>query len=118
MTFVLRDDASFGGTEFLELFDGRLGVEPDTGVEYSVTHIPGGSVTIVQSSGQAADTMDLPIGCTGANLSSLRTKARSATRATLVWHRGSEQARLVRVKSVQKVANVDAYKAVLEFVMG
>jgi hypothetical protein len=111
-------DGSFGGTGFLEIFDGQLGVEPDTGVEYSVTHIPGGSTTIVQSSGQSADTMDLPIAVEAAELSALRTKARSATRATLVWHGGSQQARLMKVKQVRKASVADAYKATLELIMG
>lgn len=111
-------DASFGGTSFWEQYEGGLAVEADTGVEYSVTHIPGGSTTVVQSSGQAADTLDLPIGVMAAELTTLRTKARSATRASLVWHKGTENARLMKVKNVRKAAGFDAYHATLEFVMG
>lgn len=114
-------DSSFDGISFMELFEeSGFAVEPDTGVEYSVVHIPGGSTTVVQSSGQAADTLDLPIGVMSAELASLRSKARSATRGTLVWHRSTgESARLMKVKHVRKAGHgIDGYKCQLEFVMG
>lgn len=119
MSYVLKTNASFGGVAFMEQFPQGLAVEPDTGVEYSVTHIPGGSNVVIQSSGQAADTLDLPIVCTAAALASLRTKARSATRATLEWHGADAQARLMKVKSVRKAGpHFDLFEATLELIMG
>jgi hypothetical protein len=119
MSYTLKTNASFSSAAFMEQFPQGFAVEPDTGVEYSVTHIPGGSTIYIQSAGQAADTLDLPIVCTAAALASLRSKARSANRASLIWHRGTEQARLMKVKSVRKAGpHFDLFEATLELIMG
>lgn len=109
-------DGSFGGTGFMEIFDGLAGVEPDTAGDVSITHIPGGNTTVIQTSGLIAQQIDLPIGVDAAELSALRGKVLS--RATLVYHAGSGNARLLKVKNVRFVRTSGAYAAVLELLLG
>ncbi len=111
-------NATFGGTAFQEIFEGQLAAEPDSGVEYTITKIPGGSNFNVQTAGAGARTLDMPIGCSAASLNALRTKADNKTRASLVYHAGTTSATLMKVKNVRKVAIVDAYRATLELIMG
>jgi len=112
-------DAAFDGVDFWELTESGWYVEPDTGVEYSVTHIPGGSTTVVQSAGQATTTLDLPIGVEAADLADLQSKARSARRGELEYHAGTQMVRLMKVKNVRRAGPYsDGYTAVLEFVVG
>jgi hypothetical protein len=111
-------NGSFGGTSFMELYDGQLAVEPDSGVEYTTVHIPGGDTIVVQTSGRAPRTLDLPIAVKATELTALHTKANNATRASLVYHAGTTSARLMKVKDVRSAPLVDAYRAVLELVIG
>ncbi len=111
-------DAEFDGAEFLEIFQGLYAPEPDSGVEYSETKIPGGSKTVIQTAGPGTRKLDLPIACAGAQLASLRGKADNATRDTLIYHAGSVSARLMKVLNVRKQGVDDAYLATLQFVMG
>lgn len=115
---ILSDsyDGSFGGTDFMELYEGLAAVEPDTALEFSVTHIPGGNTTVIQSAGLIAQTLDLPIGADAADLAALRGKV--GTRATLIYHAGSVNARLMKVKNVRSVYSSGSYAAVLELILG
>lgn len=119
MTFLTDAyNASFDSVSFMEQFSGQFALEPDSGVESSITHIPGGDVNVIQTSGQGPRKLDLPIAVAGANLTLLRSKATSATRASLVYHAGTTNARLLSVKSVRAAAADDAYFATLELVVG
>lgn len=109
-------DGSFGGTSFVELYEGLAAVEPDTGGESSVTHIPGGNTTVIQTAGLVAKTLDLSIGANTAELRALEGKVLS--RATLVYHAGSVNARLMKVKNLRYVYSSGSYAAVLELIIG
>ncbi len=115
---AIQANASFGGTSFQELYEGQLAVEPDSGVAYTITPIPGGDKFVVQTAGAKPRTLDLPIACTLASLNALRTKADNAQRQSLIYHAGTTQARLMQVKNVRSVAVVDAYRATLELIIG
>ena len=107
-------NASFDGVSFMELFDSGYAVEPESGVDYAVAPV----VNVVQTSGQSSRTLDLPIALAAAQLTSLRTKANSATRASLVYHAGTVNARLLKIKGVRKQLVQDIYLATLEMVVG
>lgn len=109
-------DSSFGGTGFLELYEGLAAVEPDTAAEFSATHIPGGNTTVIQTAGLIAQQLDLSIGADAAELTALRGKV--LTRAALVYHAGSVSARLMKVKNVRSVYSSGSYAAVLELIIG
>ncbi len=109
-------DGSFDGTGFMELFPNQIAVEPDTAGEASITHIPGGSTTVIQTAGLIAQTLDLAVGMDGAQLTALRGKV--LNRATLIYHAGSVNARLMKVKSVHFNNIHGAYDAVLELIIG
>ncbi len=119
MTF-LTDlyNAEFDGVEFVEIYQNAYAAEPDSGVEFSETKIPGGSKTIIQTAGPGTRKLDMPIAVIGAGLTSLRSKADNSTRDTLEYHAGSVSARLLQVVNVRKQAMDDAYTATLRFVMG
>lgn len=119
MTFLTDAyNGSFDSVSFMEQFAGQLAGEPDSGVESSITHIPGGNVNVIQTSGQGPRKLDLPIAVAGANLTLLRSKATSATRGSLIYHAGTTNARLLSVKAVRAHAVDDAYFATLELVVG
>jgi hypothetical protein len=107
-------DSSFAGVSFLELFDDGFGVEPDTAEDVTLTRIPGGNTTVIQSSGRIAKTLDLPIGAEGSEITSLRGKV--GTSGSLVYHAGTVTARLIGVRQVRKAA-IGGYKAVLNLVI-
>ncbi len=110
-------DASFDSNGFVELYNNQLVIEPDTAIETSITHIPGGNTTVVQSSGLIAQTLDLPIAAEGSIITTLRGLVGS--RKTLVTHSGSTSARLLHVKGVQKeYGTYGGYFAVLSFIIG
>jgi len=111
-------DASFGGTSFMEQFPGGYAAEPDSGVEATIIHIPGGNVNIIQTAGQGARKLSLPIACAASELTALRGKANSATRASLIYHAGTTSARLLQVTNVRKQMVDDAYLATLELIVG
>ena len=120
MTSFLSDlfTGSFGGTTFMEQFSSGYAVEPDSGVEYTTTKIPGGNKFIVQTAGAGPRTLDLPIACALTQLNLLRSKADAHTRASLVYHAGTVSATLLKVKSVRKQMVDDAYLATLELIIG
>ena len=109
-------DGSFAGVSFFELFDGGFGIEPDRMEDVSITHIPGGDNKVTQSSGLQPQTLELPVGVEGAELTSLKGKVGHS--GSLVTHMGTQTARCIGIKQVQKSGELDGYKAVLVLVMG
>lgn len=115
---AIRVNASFGGTAFQEIFEGQLAVGPDSGVDYVLTKIPGGNKAVLDVSGPTPRVLKLPIACTDAQLALLESKANSYTRASLVYHRGTTNARLMKVEQVRDAAVVDAHRATMELILG
>ncbi len=107
--------ASFGAISFGEGQGGRTYPVWGRAAEYSLTHIPGGSTTILQTSGRQADTLNLPIQCTAAQLASLYSAV--DTVATLTYSYGSRSAYLAEVSNVEEqLAGKDLYFATLKLV--
>lgn len=119
MTFLTdMYDAEFDGIDFLEIYQGAYAPEPDSGVDFTETKIPGGSKTIIQTAGPGTRKLDMQIAAASTSIAALRSRADSATRDTLVYHAGSVSARLLQVVNVKKQGVDDAYLCTLRFVMG
>jgi hypothetical protein len=107
--------ASFGGTAF-----GERGNNAATfprwkrAAVFSVTQIPGGNTTILQSGGRTADTLSLRVRCTEAQLTALYAKV--DTTATLVIAAGTRSAYLAAIEVEEVLAGRDVFFATLELV--
>jgi hypothetical protein len=107
--------ASFGAISFGEGQGGRSFPVWGRAAEHSVTHIPGGNISILQTSGKQADTLSLPIQCTAAQLASLYSAV--DTVATLIYSYGSRSAYLSEVSNVEEQqAGQDMYFATLKLI--
>src|SRR5262245_51673703 len=107
--------ASFGAIEFGEGQGGRSYPVWGREAEYSLTHIPGGNTSVLQTSGKQADMLSLPIQCTTAQLASLY--AAVDTIATLTYSYGTRNAYLTGVTNVEEqLAGKDVYFATLKLI--
>ena len=110
--------ATFDGVTFLERGRGGGTFFPVHGFRQKVAilPIPGGSKVIIQTMGYDAAPLDIPARVTGAQLSSLRTKAKAGTQGTLSYVGGSITATLTSVDGPAEVkSGVDYYFCVLKF---
>lgn len=104
--------ASFGSIQFGEGQGGRTYPVWGRAAEYSVTHIPGGNTSIIQTSGKMADRLQLPIQCTAAELASLYSAV--DTVQTLTYGYGSRSAYMAEISNVEEqLAGKDLYYATL-----
>ena len=107
--------ASFGGVSF-----GERGANAQTfprfkrAAEFSVTHIPGGNVTVIQSAGRSADTLSLRVRLTETQYTAMLAKV--DTIGTLVYGGGTRSAYLASMDSEEVSAGKDTVFATLELV--
>ncbi len=110
-------DGSFGGTSFWEQYEGGLSAnEPDVRTNEAILEIPGGNAVVYQDFGQGAQTLELPVAVMAAELAALRAKR--GVSGSLVWHSGTNSARLRHVTNARRVAlDSDGYLCQLNFLM-
>lgn len=107
--------SSFGGSEFGERGSGTTFPRFERSAVFSVTQIPGGTTTILQSAGRTADTLNLRARVTEDELNALLGKV--DTQASLVYSGGTRTAYLAKISGVEEVlAGRDVFFATLEFV--
>jgi hypothetical protein len=82
--------------------------------DVSVTHIPGGNTTVIQSAGLNADRLNLRIKCTKAQLDALRNVV--GTSGSLVIAYGTRNAFLEAIADVQEIYVHEEYFATLAFI--
>lgn len=106
---------SFRSTSFQELFDNQNAIEADVLEDISITKIPGGNVSVIQSSGQVSRTLDLAVAAEPADMASLQTKV--GTSGSLVYRKGTQTARLVGVTNTRYNAIWQCYTATLKLIL-
>jgi hypothetical protein len=107
--------ASFGGATFKIRGTGTSFPRWKRKADSSVTHIPGGNISIIQTSGLTADTLSLVIRCTEAELTALYGKVNTVATLDLGW--GSRSAYLDEIGNVdEQLAEQDTFFASLAFV--
>lgn len=117
MPFSDYYDASWKGLSFMEQFEGGYSApEPDLVYNYTARHVPGGSRTIIDSTGQVKQEFSLPVACLPADLNAII--AQIGNNGTLVYHAGSlSNVKLVAVRNRRRSADIeDVYKATLVFI--
>jgi hypothetical protein len=107
--------ASFGGATFKE-----RGQNAQTFPTWSrkadsaATHVPGGNVTVIETSGLAADRLSLGIRCSGAELTALYAKV--DTIGTLIFSGGTRSAYLDEIDGPAEVLASGKYFATLKLI--
>lgn len=106
---------SFGSVGFMELYESAMSpAEPDVTEDYTLTHIPGGDTTLLQTSGKVATSFELPVACDGAQKNALRSKVGDDD--TLSYHEGEISCHLLAVVDIRRVAGLEIYKLKLRLV--
>lgn len=115
---VLILDGSFSGTQFMQRFDQGWSPEDyETAADTTILRPPGSDTVIVQTSGKVARTLTLPVYCTAAALSALRSSVSSS--GSLSYWGGTTTARLLAVRGVRRVSkpHQDYHQAQLDFLL-
>jgi hypothetical protein len=107
--------ASFGSISFSERGqNGQFFPAWSRASKHTVTEIPGGNVSIIQTAGLSADRLQLTIRCTGSQLASLYGAVGAI--ATLTYSYGSRSAFLAQVDGPAEILATSKYFATLHFV--
>lgn len=106
--------AAFGGSTFGERGTGTAFKRFKRSAVFSVTQIPGGNTTILQSAGRTADTLTLVARCTESELNALLGKV--GTQASLVYSGGTRTAYLASIDPEEILADRDVFFAPLELI--
>lgn len=106
--------SSFGGAAFGERGSGTTYKRFKREAVCSTTNIPGGTTTILQSAGRAADTLTIIARCTEDELNALLAKV--DTVATLIYSGGTRSAYLKSIDPEEILADRDVFFAPLEFI--
>lgn len=117
MAFSDYYDASWKSLQFMEQYESHFSApEPDLIYEYTARHVPGGSRTIIDSTGQVNQEFSLPIACLVADLNAII--AQIGNNGTLVYHAGSlSNVKLVSVRNRKRMTGSEGvYKATLGFI--
>lgn len=118
-TPFLSEDATFDGNSFHESFDGGLGgPAPDTLLDYTAYHVPGGDTTVIISSGKAAQTFDVPAVFSSVSLAIFQ--AAVGDTGTLSYSGGSVTATLIGVVGARREQGafgaITYYRGALRFI--
>lgn len=109
--------ASFDGVTF----DQKLGDSPwssPADIELANTdyHIPGGDDNVNISTGRLTRTVDIPFGDNTSTKNSLVGKL--GTTGSLVWHEGTDTAKLVGITGLKKHSTADEWRGTLRLKIG